>query len=263
MDCNRVLSSIMGYTINHTRTTRIIPICIPTKLSRSCRAKHITEALQNGAWKGKRCFIIGGGPSLENFNFSVLKDELTIGVNKAFVIYNSTINYGMDFGFYSSLTDPSRKNPKEVKLRQQWLCYKGVKLFLREDVKIKFDPSVYYIDSLKKKSISYDISKGIYGGNNSGFGALMLAIALGANPIGLLGFDLKVDKEKNKTHWHEGYPHQNIHELPGKLKLFAKCFEEFAPSLVQGKVDVVNIDLNSALLCFPKKSINDFLREKL
>lgn len=252
----------MGCIINHAKTTKIVPSRIPTKLNKECKAMYITEVLPSGVWRGKRCIIIGGGPSLENFNFSVLNSELTIGVNKAFIVHNSTVNYAMDLRFYSSLTEPSKKDPKAVELHQQWLNYKGIKLFLRTSKKVKFGPSVYYVNSLRRKVLSFNLNEGIHGGNNSGFGALMLAIALGANPIGLLGFDLKVNKKKNRTHWHEGYFHQNVHEMPRKLESFAKCFEEFAPTIEQHKIKVVNLCLDSALRCFPKSTPKEFLEGK-
>ena len=36
--------------------------------------------------KGKRCFIIANGPSLKKIDFSLLKDEITIGMNRIYLI---------------------------------------------------------------------------------------------------------------------------------------------------------------------------------
>ena len=44
----------------------------------------LSNILCDGAWKGQRCFVIGGGPSLNNVDLAYLKDELVIGVNRAF-----------------------------------------------------------------------------------------------------------------------------------------------------------------------------------
>lgn len=44
---------------------------------------HELAALYN-AFRGKRCFIIGNGPSLNTHNLSLLKDEYTFGVNSFF-----------------------------------------------------------------------------------------------------------------------------------------------------------------------------------
>ena len=63
-------------------------------------AKFITDVLNSDSWKGKRCFIIGGGPSLSDFDFDILKDELTIGINKTLIQFSPTLNYSMDKRFY-------------------------------------------------------------------------------------------------------------------------------------------------------------------
>jgi hypothetical protein len=36
--------------------------------------------------KGKRCFIIANGPSLKKINFDLLKDEITIGMNRIYLM---------------------------------------------------------------------------------------------------------------------------------------------------------------------------------
>jgi hypothetical protein len=38
--------------------------------------------------KGKRCFIIGNGPSLNKIDITLLKDEVTFGVNSIFLLYD-------------------------------------------------------------------------------------------------------------------------------------------------------------------------------
>src|SRR5947209_3772250 len=36
--------------------------------------------------QNKRCFIIANGPSLKNVDFSLLKDEYTIGMNRIYIM---------------------------------------------------------------------------------------------------------------------------------------------------------------------------------
>ena len=47
--------------------------------------QFLKDSLPTGSWKGQRCFIIGGGPSLKGFDFKQLKGEKIIAINKAFV----------------------------------------------------------------------------------------------------------------------------------------------------------------------------------
>lgn len=161
----------------------------------SCR--QLFEVCDLGAWSGRDCFLIGGGPSLRDPFFVKFLDEyictrkfLSIGINKAFV-WNPTINYSMDYSFW-----------KDIKQQKDWIDYKGLKVFLRRR-KDTFDDSIYVVNEINEKKISLDLKAGIYPGNNSGFGGLMLAIALGCKRIWLLGYDLMTTKEH--THWHGGY----------------------------------------------------------
>ena len=85
------------------------------------------EVLPDKSWKGQRCFIIGGGESLKDFDFSKLKGELTIGINRAFEKHYCTINFSMDRQFYEWLING--KLGKEA--LRKWNAYKGYKVFCR------------------------------------------------------------------------------------------------------------------------------------
>lgn len=254
----------MGILIKHNKSTKVIPI-----KRVGCRASKISSILPSGSWKDRTCFLLGGGPSLKDFNFDVIKDELTIGVNKSFIKFPTTILYAMDQRFYDLVTfagNTKCEMPQQKELHQQWLAYKGIKLFVRRSPKLRFDESVYIVNSLSKKAVSFDLDEGIWEGNNSGFGALMLAIALGATRIGLLGYDLKVQKDRKiVTHWHGGYGLGDEKNFQSKLDKFIKCFEEFAPAIAQQQdIEVVNLvekSEDSNLNCFPKDSLENFLKK--
>ena len=58
--------------------------------------QELHEVLPDKAWEGKPCFIIGGGPSLEGFDWNRLKGKRTIGINRAFEKFEPTIIFSMD-----------------------------------------------------------------------------------------------------------------------------------------------------------------------
>lgn len=219
----------------------------------------ISTIIPFGAWAGKRCLLIGGGPSLSNFDPNLISNEFTIGINKAFVKFSCTINYGMDYRFYEQLTHVDGKDKEKLSLHEQWVNYKGIKVFLKMDNNSKFDGGVYTIKKLSQKVLRFDLSEGIYPGGNSGFGALMLAVALGATKIGLLGYDFKVDKDCNRTHWHQGYG-QKIDHMERVLRNFKAGFEAIAPKIEEHKILVFNLNPNSNLKCFPFAGIEEFLK---
>lgn len=211
----------------------------------------ITDVFSNGAWRKNRCFIIGGGESLRGFDFSRLDGELTIGINKAFQANpNFNINYAMDSILYESiLTGPNA---------EQWKSFKGIRLFLTPMELKQFGPEVHLIRRILDPKISYDLNTGIYGGKNSGFGAIMLAVILGASPIYLLGYDMKV---KEHSHWHEGYPNRDIAEFNIRLAEYRQEIQNVLPILANAGFDVINVNKDSSLRCKSVDSIENVLKK--
>ena len=63
-------------------------------------SESLESVISSGAWEGRRCFIVGGGPSLKDFDFSQLKGALTIGINRAFERFDPTILFSADERFW-------------------------------------------------------------------------------------------------------------------------------------------------------------------
>ena len=173
--------------------------------NRRCSTRRITQVFSSNSLANKRCFLLAGGPSLTGFNYDLLKDEFTIGINKTFIAHASTINYSADMKFYNLVCSEGTKRDQKI-LHDSWLRYTGYKVFRCPIRSYPFTKDIYVVDRILEKVLSLDINQGIYLGENSGFGALMLAIAMGCKNIALLGYSLKVFK--NITHWHDGYRNQ-------------------------------------------------------
>jgi hypothetical protein len=163
----------------------------------------------------------------------------------------------MDYRFFDLVSVRPKAYVDEDHLYERWLEFKGLKVFFRQSNKYRFNSSIVTVKNLLYKVLSLDVSKGIYGGSNSGFGGLMLAIALGVTKIGLLGYDFYV-KEK-KSHWHAGYHGQHLDSFPKKLIGFMANFIEFAPSIEKLGIKIVNLNEKSNLKCFPFDSLDHFL----
>lgn len=219
------------------------------------------EVMEDGAWRGERCFIIGGGPSLIGFDFNRLEGMgKIIAVNRAFIEAPfADICFFMDgsrSSFYG-LTTSNRLTPDSA---QRWAEFKGYKVYLNLVGRKLRD--VYSIRSIGRNGISNSIRKGLFHGNNSGTGALGLAMCLGANPIYLLGIDGKF--ENGKSHYHDGYL---TNRQPEKnYRGFAIEFHKLAKLIRKTRFKVINLNPNSAVRSFPFSTIervieNDKIRE--
>jgi len=211
------------------------------------------EVMQDGAWAGERCFVIGGGPSLTGFDFERLRGKgRIIAINKAYIdVPFADIAFFMDGSsntFYGLLK--SGRFGQEA--LEKWNEFRGHKVFLNLMGR-KFD-DVYSIRSAGRTGLSNSIKKGIFHGNNSGVSAVGLAVCLGANPIYLLGIDCKF--EGNKTHYHSGYPAKMPESV---FKSFAHNFERMHRFLSRTRFRVVNLNPQSGVRCFPFLTFDEVL----
>lgn len=198
------------------------------------------NALSDGAWKGRRVFIVGGGPSLRDFDFSRLQGELVIGINRAYERINCTVLYSMDERFFGWAAAGTFGSEALARYRE----FKGVKLAGLFAAEIPAGCQAVMLSSTE--ALPTSLGAGLFHGNNSGYSALLLAYLLGANPIYLLGYDCKY--EDGRSHWHGGYPAATTESTVGS---FIPYFERLAPELSKKGVTVVNLNPDSALRCFP------------
>lgn len=186
--------------------------------------------------KNEPVYIIAGGPSLRGFDFSTLKDKQTIVINRGFeVLPEATMLYWTDRRFYEWYKKSIDR-------------FKGYKVTTKISDNLTDDVIIY-----KKSSDVYnDIVDFLSTGNNSGYGAIALAIKMGAKKINLLGYDMK--SEPNSTHWHSGYQTRHNHMIYNKM---ISNIERLAIYCHKNKIEVINYNMDSKLNCFIKKPLNN------
>ena len=222
--------------------------------------RKITEVLKPNQWKDQPCYVVGGGEALSDFDFEKLKGKHTIGINKTFLYFTPEILYSMDVRYYFWIMEGKMDEHDGDSFKGKWLAFPGTKVFLCPISFHRFHNSVYLVRRMKEKGVYTDLNNGIYGGNNSGFGAMMLAIALGANPIYLLGFSMKC---KNSTHFHSGYPGSSVERMNKKVISYKKMFEKFAPDIKGLGRQVINVVMKdeneTELKCFDIKKVSEVI----
>ncbi|GAG30397.1 unnamed protein product, partial [marine sediment metagenome] len=213
----------------------------------------------------KPCVIIGGGPCLKNFNWELLTGWRTIGVNRAYEQFTPTVSFSMDTRFlmwvrsgrYGKGSADRFANLKSYKV---WLITYPASL--PKDIFIVPAKGGY---TEGHYALSKKMTKGLGHGNNSGYGALNLAICLGANPVYLLGYSMKhavwVDKDGKawtKTHWHEGHP---MPQYKDTVEKFIHYYDHAAPKIKDWGIDVINLSKikDTNLRCFPIKDPREIL----
>ena len=193
-------------------------------------------------WKNEDVFIIGGGTSLKDFNWSLLENEWTIGCNSAFTLGEKVCKICVfgDARWFEIFAHELKafkgtvftNSPQLYKNRLPWLW-----TMLRES------------RGLHHHALGWN--------KNTGATAINLALLLGASRIYLLGFDMALSLD-GKPNWHD----RQI------LKPDASIYPKFASNITKyvtrdllikwPNVEVWNVTDASTLEPFPKVSVAEF-----
>jgi hypothetical protein len=218
------------------------------EVSRQTYLSHqkLSEKIRPVEWTGKRCFIVGGGPSLKGFDFSRLRGERVIGINRSFEFVQTDLLYFMDHSFY-----------RDVHELESWKRFSGVRVAPSPlSQELKFDASVHLVWRRMGIGLHRGIEEGVYAGTNSGLGALMLAATLGCNPIYLFGYDMSTD---GGTHWHSGYKNQAQEAMSLLIRDYIRDFVQVSSVFTGTGIKIVNLNKQSGLHCFPKMDPDEVL----
>lgn len=218
-------------------------------------AKRLHTVLPAGSWAGRRCFVVGGGPSAKGFNFDLLKGELVIAVNRAFEhIPNAAVMLAQDarlWGWYEC-KDLSEYLGDEAK--NKFDSFKGFKTWVNCQV-FPYPEDVHVIDVIGDASPDWnpnEYSQGIPMTSNTGAAALMLATVLGATTIYLIGFDME-GKDGKTANWHDGYKDSNRATVYDD---FLCDFDHYALQF-KSKAKIINLNPKSRLKLFEFGDIKD------
>ncbi len=197
-------------------------------------------------WQDQDVFIIGGGHSLEPFDFNLLKPELTIGCNTAY-------QYGIEICKICFFGDSKWWKEHKERLEQ----FKGA-VFTNVPQLQKDTTPWLWIMGREQRGLSHTA---LGWNNNTGAGAVNLALLLGAKKVFLLGFDMHLSKN-GKPNWHNQLldkPNKNVY-----LK-FIKGFGRLAKDLPEKfpGSEIFNVTDDSSLNLFPKIGVKKFWDERI
>ncbi len=195
-------------------------------------------------------FIIGGGPSLYDFEFASLRGHNVIGINRAYEYYADGILFFMDFSFYQD----NRNKPV-------WEMFRGPKVGPSPLAANQFydRPDTYMFWRRMVPQVTLSLKDGVYCGSNSGLGAMLFAVACGCNPIYLLGYDLKVKSGNFGSHWHGGYGEKSSKNLDLRIEEYRREIEDLGLQAQELGVKIINLSPDSALQIFPRMRAEEVL----
>ncbi|MFC1855026.1 hypothetical protein ACFL2A_00600 [Thermodesulfobacteriota bacterium] len=179
---------------------------------------------------------MGGGASLKGFDFSKLKNRVTIACNRALNYLMPDYLVYMDDQFYDWYEEDVRRFKGEI-FTHSWN---------------KFREGVTFCRNLGPHGISDDFEEGLFHGGNAAYLALNLAYVMGGDPIYLLGVDMCY--LNGRSHFHDGY--DKVDTIGEKRFLHMKKAFNYSSELLKERgVRVYNCSDISRLTCFKKMDL--------
>lgn len=136
--------------------------------------------------KGKRCVIIGNGPSLNKMDLSFLKNEITFGMNKIYLGFDK-----FDFRptYYVSVNPlVLEQSASEIKKLNcpRFLSQKGIEYFNTADY---LNENIMFLNTQSDWKFRADPLNGLWEGYTVTFVAMQLAYYMGFSEVVLIGVD--------------------------------------------------------------------------
>lgn len=133
-------------------------------------------------YKGKRCFIIGNGPSLKKTDLGLLRNEYTFGLNR---IYLNFKNMGFKTNFLVTINEllisQCAREIDGLSLTK-FISYRGRKY-------LKDNKNTNFIKTHGIPSFSKDLTQGVYEGGTVTYVAMQIAYYMGFSEVVLIGVD--------------------------------------------------------------------------
>ena len=216
------------------------------------------------------CFVVGGGPSLNGFDFTQLNGFDTIAVNKSVeYIPNPTYFITTDYSYFVKASLPIERIKQKSKntyfvanMTHDYMSFQNGRIV---DTRRNFIYNDLYqytgvIESNNVDGFGSSLAEFSNGGN-SGHCGIQLALLLGYKKIYLLGFDLNTE---GQTHFHQSYREIDQASFKNRVNDYGITLNN-ALANYKGSQEIINLSNSSILTTSPHiktQSFNDILVER-
>lgn len=225
-----------------------------------------------GIHAGRRCFIIGNGPSLKISDLDRLKDEITFAANKIYLAFDST-----DWRpTYYAVTDDmvAQQNFDEINQLTGFVKFFPYQAITRWSTAFKdalfFRYSYYQNRFPEPPQFSYDITYRVYAGRTVIYPLIQVAAFMGIREIYLLGIDFyfSMPSEKNGrilfadsncNHFHPDYRKPGEIWIDPKLNHQEKAFAAAEAALRQLGGKLCNATRGGKLEVLPRVDLDELI----
>jgi len=266
-------------TIRQNQKTKLVnsrPIMRTRNISRKPLTEEIAppikflENVNFNSNDSEICFVVGGGPSLNGFDFTQLNEFDTIAVNKSVeYIPNPTYFITTDYSYFVKASLPIERIKQKSKntyfvanMTHDYMSFQNGRII---DTRRNFVYNDLYqytgvIESNNIDGFGSSLAE-FSNGANSGHCGIQLALLLGYQKIYLLGFDLNAE---GQTHFHQSYREIDQKSFRNRVNDYGITLNN-ALANYKGSQEIINLSNSSILTTSPHiktQSFNDILVER-
>ena len=208
-------------------------------------------------YAGKRCFIIGNGPSLRNMDMKKLENEYTFGMNRIFLMFQEL---GFKTSFLVSVNDLVIEQSKDE------IINVDIPTFISWRARRWLEPQDnlhYLFTSYTGKKFAKDATKRLWEGATVTYTCLQLAFYMGFSKAILIGVDHSfATKGKPNTtiesvgddpnHFHPGYFGKGFRWQLPDLDTSEVGYYLAGETFLKNGREIVDATIGGKLTIFPK-----------
>ncbi len=224
-----------------------------------------------GRYQGKRCFIIGTGPSLTISDLELLSNEVTFGTNRIYELFDKT-SWRPTF-YINQDYDLIRSYPERIKAVRSEISFlpiEFVEVFPGE--KYRFFVLKHKVFYPHSAPFSFDISKYVNQGFSVVYGAIQIAAYMGFSEIYLLGVDHnyalsqdakghQVRTSNSKHNYSQGMKeYSNLKNLP-RVQESTLAFETAEKVSRKKGFRIFNVTRGGKLECFERCDLDEVINK--
>jgi hypothetical protein len=253
----------------------LLPVVIWIRTVRDRRRESLVTCNLNrfrNIHRDQPAWIIGNGPSLTMLDLSLLKNQITFGVNGIWLLFDQ-------LGWMPTYYVVEDSYVAEDNAEAIGGIHGPVKIFPSDlHCFLKPDGNTYYINLQRGEyprfpRFSKDCDKIVYWGGTVTYTNLQLANYMGCNPIYLIGMDLDykipdykegitiVSREADVNHFHPDYfgPGKRWHDP--RVDRMKMCLEHAGQHLAAKGVYVINATRGGKLEAFPRAKYENVVNQ--
>ena len=202
--------------------------------------------------RGHDIYIVGGGSSLTNFDFSLLDNKKVIAINESAKLIKNPVAILWTDTIWGSTNSDFLYNSGCPRFRI--INSNIANTYIEKNVLTEGGSYVLAC----KSEIGLDRDELFVSGNNTGAYALNFCHKLNPKRIFLLGYDLRTNIKTRKSNFHDKYTLSATDEI--YKKLFLKSTQSIVDDMIGDGIEIYNINIDSRLKTNKEINLNEWCK---